>query len=167
MPAESAAEARSGITSDERVGRALSAVILVTFVLALGVGCRQAGSDAESGADNSDPVSFVEEIKPLLEHRCLACHNTTTLLGRLNLENRELAFSHPEGGQFVVPGNAKASKMYQVLLLPRDDDAAMPAAGHRLADEEVDLIRRWIDQGAEWPDGREGVLTPLVPDSAE
>lgn len=130
-------------------------------------GCKPSG---ESGGEpaSTAPVSFVNDIKPLLENRCLSCHNTTTLLGRLNLENRELAFSHPEGGQFIVPGDPKSSKMYQVLLLPRDDDEAMPAIGHRLEEAEIDLMRRWIEQGAEWPDGPDGVLVPIIiPDATE
>jgi hypothetical protein len=34
----------------------------------------------------------------------------------------------------------------------------MPAMGHRIADDEVALIKRWIEQGAEWPEGEAGVI---------
>lgn len=142
-----------------------SACLAAAGVVGILGACKPAEKTGEE-PNPSAPVSFVSDIKPLLESRCLSCHNTSTLLGRLNLENRELAFSHPEGGQFIVPGEPKSSKMYQVLLLPRDDDEAMPAIGHRLSEEEVDLMRRWIEQGAEWPDGPDGVLVPIIPPEA-
>jgi hypothetical protein len=36
----------------------------------------------------------------------------------------------------------------------------MPAMGHRISKEEIAIIRRWIEEGAVWPDGKEGMITP-------
>lgn len=127
-------------------------------VLGLGllVGCG-------GGPRASAPVSFVNDVKPIFESRCLGCHQTGALLGRFNLETKELAFGDGEGRVFIDPGNPEGSKVYVALTLARDDAAAMPPEGHEVPDGDVEVIRRWIEQGADWPDGDAGRLVKLNP----
>ncbi len=106
-------------------------------------------------------VSFEKDIKPLFESSCLSCHNTGTLLGRLNLENRQLAFTEGDKGPFIVPGKPSESRVYQALILPKVQDAAMPPEGHRIEQSEIRVIHDWILQGAEWPEGKAGILSPV------
>lgn len=107
-------------------------------------------------------VSFSSQIRPLLEARCVNCHNAGALFGDLNLENRELAFKPRSKGAVITPGSPDKSSFYLVLTLPEGDRKAMPPTGHRISDEETALIKLWIHQGAEWPAGPEGVVTPSV-----
>lgn len=107
-------------------------------------------------------VSFTKEIKPLLEARCVNCHNAGALFGELNLENRELAFKPRAKGAAITPGSPDKSPLYLVLTLPEGDRKAMPPTGHRISEEEMALIKRWIAQGAEWPTGPDGVVIPSV-----
>lgn len=111
-------------------------------------------------AAGDSPVDFVKQIKPILADRCVECHNSETLLGELNLQTRALAFGKRKTGPVIVPKNAEKSLLYLVLTLPPKDKKAMPATGHRIPKDEVNLIRQWITEGASWPEGKEGAMTP-------
>ncbi len=109
------------------------------------------------------PVSFANDIRPLLRELCVNCHHQGALMGNLNLENRQLAMRPREGAPLLVPGEPDQSRFYQVLNLPADDPSAMPPTGHHIEDGELALFRRWIEQGAQWPDGPDGAVPPLAP----
>ncbi len=116
-----------------------------------------------------DPVSFTSEIKPLLQEKCLTCHNTGLLLGELNLENRDLAFGRSERGEFIVPGKPNDSLLYTMTLAThgtRDPEAGaekpMPLQAPDLSPEERGLLKRWIEEGADWPEGADGHIKVLM-----
>ena len=111
-------------------------------------------------AAGDPPVDFVKQIKPILADRCVECHNSETLLGELNLQTRALAFGKRKAGPVIVPKNAEKSMLYLVLTLPAKDKKAMPATGHRIPKDEAHLIRQWITEGASWPEGKDGAVTP-------
>jgi mono/diheme cytochrome c family protein len=111
-------------------------------------------------AAGESPVDFVKQIKPIFADRCVECHNSETLLGELNLQTRALAFRNRKAGPVIVPKNAEKSMLYLVLTLPPKDVKAMPATGHRIPKDEVNLIRQWITEGANWPEGKEGAMMP-------
>jgi len=111
-----------------------------------------------SAADES-PVDFVKQIKPILADRCVECHNSETLLGGLNLQNRARAFQKRNPGPAIVPGSPEKSMLYLALTLPPKDKKAMPATGHRIPKDEVSTIRQWIAEGAKWPEGKDGAIT--------
>lgn len=110
-----------------------------------------------SAADEA-PVDFVKQIKPVLAERCVECHHSESMLGDLNLQSRKLAFRKRTGGPVIVPGRPESSLLLMTLTLPAKDKKAMPATGHRIPMDEVNLIRRWIKEGAKWPEGDEGFI---------
>jgi hypothetical protein len=112
-------------------------------------------------AADAPKVDFAKQVKPLLTSRCINCHNTGTLLGELSLENRAMAFKKRVNGPIILPGKPDSSMLYIVLKLPAKNLKAMPAAGHRVTDTEINLIYDWIKQGAEWPEGKAGVIKPM------
>lgn len=109
------------------------------------------------GADEP-PVDFVRQIKPILADRCVACHNSETLLGELNLQSRELMMHKRKAGPVIVPGKPDQSPFYVTLTLPPEAKKAMPATAHRIPKSDVDAVRRWITEGAKWPEGKEGSI---------
>jgi len=111
-------------------------------------------------AKENPAVDFVKQVKPVLEDRCVECHNSETLLGDLNLETRAKAFRRRKGGPVIVPGEPEKSMLYLALKLPPKDPKAMPATSHRIHEDEVSILRQWILEGAKWPDGKDGALTP-------
>ena len=120
------------------------------------------GACAPVKKTTSTTVDFVADIKPIFEQQCLECHNTGLLLGKFNLETKDLAFTTTDGRAVIIPGKPEESPLYGALTLPRDNEAAMPPLGHKLPPEKVSVIRRWIEQGAVWPDGADGVLKPIA-----
>lgn len=104
------------------------------------------------------PVEFVRQIKPILAERCVECHHSQSMLGGLNLQSRKLAFGKRVGGPVVAPGFPERSLLLITLTLPPKDKKAMPATGHRIPMDEVTLIRRWILEGANWPEGNDGFI---------
>jgi mono/diheme cytochrome c family protein len=122
------------------------------------IACLSAATILQAAGDA--PVDFVKQVKPILADRCVECHNSETLLGDLNLQTRALAFTKREAGPVIVPKNAEKSMLYLVLTLPAKDKKAMPATGHRIPKDEVNLIRQWITEGAQWPEGKDGAITP-------
>lgn len=115
-------------------------------------------------ANAEEPLDFAKDVKPLLETRCINCHHSGALFGNLNLENRELAFAKRPTGPVILPGKPNESPLYYVLKLPPKDPKAMPPTGHRISDKEMDVIYRWIDEGAKWPQGKDGVIRPVLKD---
>ena len=103
-------------------------------------------------------MDFSTQIKPLLESRCIECHNSGALFGELNLENHDMAFKSRSKGPVITPGQPEKSPLYIVLTLPVSDMKSMPPIGHKIPDAEVDLVKRWIKEGAKWPEGAEGVV---------
>ena len=108
------------------------------------------------------PVDFVTQIKPLLENRCINCHHSGALFGDLSFESRALAMQPRKKGPVIMPGQPVNSHLYIALTLPDPDKKAMPPTGHRIPSAEVELVKRWIKEGAKWPDGPDGEIKPVA-----
>lgn len=92
---------------------------------------------------------FAAHIQPILEDKCVSCHNAEKTKGSLVLNTYEGIMKGGEYGPSVVPGKANESELIVRVLLPHDDEEFMPPDGKPpLSDEENDLIQWWINQGA-------------------
>ena len=109
-------------------------------------------------------VEFAKDIQPLLELNCVACHREGHDKGGLRLDNKTDAFKGGANGPAIIPGKSRASMLYTTAVLRPDHEDLMPpkSKGGPLPNEQTDLLRNWIDQGAIWPGG-----TALVPKKAE
>lgn len=86
-----------------------------------------------------------DQIAPLLQTRCVACHDHTTRKGGLNLESYETLLAGGKRGNPIVAGQSAASLLVKYLegtLQPQ-----MPL-GDKLSAAEINLIKAWIDAGA-------------------
>jgi mono/diheme cytochrome c family protein len=115
-------------------------------------------SPAALAAARSGPVDFTRHVKPILEAKCVACHNHEALPGKVDLSNRQSALRTGGLGLWIVPG-----KPDQSLLLTKISDApghlqAMPVVGQQITPDEISVLRKWIIEGAAWPSGRPGAL---------
>ena len=99
-------------------------------------------------------VDFESQIKPLLSDRCFACHgpDENARKADLQLHTREGAFARLEDGLVVItPGKPYASELYRRITATDSDDLMPPPDSKRmLSVGERELIRQWIEQGAEW-----------------
>jgi hypothetical protein len=110
------------------------------------------GAQAPAGSGTAPPpVDFPTAIRPILEAKCLGCHGDKLKLSKLDLRTRQSAIDGGTHGPSLVPGNAEQSRMYRHVA--GLEAPAMPMRGDPLTAAEVAALKRWIDQGAEWPAG--------------
>lgn len=104
-------------------------------------------------ADKAVTTDFSRDVLPILSDNCFTCHGPDENRRRahLRLDTREGIFADRGGYQVVVPGNAKASKLYQKISAS-DEDMRMPpsSANRTLTPAQIETIKRWIDEGAVW-----------------
>jgi hypothetical protein len=93
------------------------------------------------------PVSFAKDIQPILETSCWKCHGAAIQLSKLDLRSRQGALTGGVHGPSIVPGNPDGSKLFR--MINGADKPAMPMDG-RLPPDQVELVRRWIKEGANW-----------------
>lgn len=104
------------------------------------------------------PVDFVAEIQPLFARRCLECHGPQKQKSGYRLDAREIARRGGESGHLaIVPGKSAESPLLR-WVLGTADDQRMPPKGEPLTTAETQLLRRWIDEGAVWPDAANAVV---------
>ena len=99
------------------------------------------------------PVDFQREIRPILSDACFHCHgpDKNTRLMDLRLDTSEGMFAQRKSGFVVLPGKSESSLLYlrishekEALRMPPAASRKTLSAGQRL------LIRKWIEQGAQW-----------------
>jgi hypothetical protein len=104
-------------------------------------------------------VSFNSHVRPILESRCIGCHNGTRLRsGFLNLASRADAFSDGPWGPRIVPGNPDKSLIVSKLDISHSPVRATPRIEDRITAHETAVLRKWIASGADWPEGEPGQL---------
>ncbi len=96
-------------------------------------------------------ADFVRDIQPIFKKSCFSCHGPEKQKGELRLDVRMLALNGGESGRAIVVGKSSESLLIK-LVRGEDDDRVMPAKGERLTPAQIDLIAKWIDAGAAWPD---------------
>lgn len=103
---------------------------------------------------------FMTEIKPLLELRCLECHNDKDAKENagLSLQTRQAAMTTGRSGGVLKPGDPDGSLLLRVLSYGHDHPIAMPPSPDKLWDDKKQLIHDWIKDGAIWPDPPRGRL---------
>lgn len=91
-------------------------------------------------------VDYETEIHPILKNHCGKCHMDGEAKGKVALDKNKIA-KEMDGGS-IVPGDVKKSDLHWTMTLSPDDDSAMPPKGRRVPKEEIDLIAKWIEEGA-------------------
>jgi mono/diheme cytochrome c family protein len=101
-------------------------------------------------AAGGQEIDYARDVQPLLAKRCVACHGPGTQEAGLRLDEHVAAVAALDSGKHaIVPFQPEASEML-ARIASSDPDVRMPPEGPRLSDAQVDLLRRWIAQGAEW-----------------
>jgi uncharacterized membrane protein len=104
---------------------------------------------------NKKPVSmeeavvYADVIQPILERKCVTCHNTNKLKGELLLTDSLGLMKGGKSGPLFVPGNSEASLMMERIHLPIDQEKHMPPDGNaQLTPTEITLLSLWINREA-------------------
>jgi uncharacterized membrane protein/mono/diheme cytochrome c family protein len=116
-----------------------------------------AGMDPfEEKSKEIKPIANVEQalvyrdiVQPILEARCVQCHNASKKKGDLRMDELALLLKGGEGGPAFVSGKSAESDMIKRCLLEERDDDHMPPKGKpQLTTDQITLLAWWIDQGA-------------------
>ena len=100
---------------------------------------------------HADDVLYERDVAPILEQNCLHCHGEDEQESGLRLDQRASLLRGGDSGlAALVPGNPKNSYLIEVINHV-DVDMAMPPDAEKLPQEQIDLLTRWIEQGAVWP----------------
>lgn len=95
--------------------------------------------------NDSAPVSYLHEIRPLLKKRCGNCHNAEVHRGELDLSTYAATMEGSAGGPIATKGNLKDSLLY--LTTHHLETPRMPPGKNKLPESELALIRAWIEGG--------------------
>ena len=95
-------------------------------------------------------VDYARDVRPILEKYCYDCHGPKQQFSGLRLDRKDSVQNGGFSGQIVIPGDAEGSRMFR--MISGIDGMPMPIGDPKPTRADIDVIRRWIDQGAKWPD---------------
>lgn len=128
-----------------RLPRCLSLVLFVAMSSAVPLVAQTPESPT------AERVDFIRAVQPIFARACYHCHGPEKQKSDYRLDVREVALN---GGELYAPNvvahNSEASPLWQFVA--GDGDLTMPPEGPGLTPQEIDTLKRWIDQGADWPD---------------
>ena len=100
----------------------------------------------------SAEVDFERDVQPILKSSCTGCHGPAQQLGGLRLDARSTTFSGGVSGPSVKPNHSVDSPLY-IRVAGIGDQSRMPMGGKPLPPGQIAILKRWIDEGAKWPQG--------------
>ncbi len=132
----------------------LDCVLLLSALPMAGTSLADEPASTTGPAKTARPVDFNREVRPILSKNCFACHGTDEAKRAkgLRLDLREAAVKPLKSGEAaIVPGDPDSSNLV-ARISEEDDTLRMPPrkAGNRLTPAEVDVLTRWIQQGANY-----------------
>jgi hypothetical protein len=132
---------------------------MVPLLLAAAVGLPSATQAEPPGVD------FNRDIRPILSDTCFQCHGPDQARRKagLRFDTEEGAFADLGGRRALVPGDLANSELYRRITAADESERMPPVkSGRKLSTRQIDLLRRWIEQGAKWQK-HWAFLAPLRP----
>jgi hypothetical protein len=96
----------------------------------------------------ADESFFTNSVAPILQSRCLRCHQGTDPKGALNLSRLRHLLNGGENGPVVVRGKPDESLLIEMIS---GEEPSMPDGGDPLTKQQIAVLRKWITDGAPWP----------------
>lgn len=120
---------------------------------------------------SAEDLNFEKDVLPTLEKKCMSCHRETYTdpkRGRKKKPKGDLRMDTPEhivkAGESEKPaitaGKPDESEVLARVLLPEDSDEFMPPKGDPLTKEEVEILKKWIEEGAKFGEWKGTKFTP-------
>ncbi len=112
-----------------------------------------AGLAVPAAADTPRPVEFNRDIRPILSDNCFQCHGPDHAQRKadLRLDVEASAKANVDGAAPITPGKLDESEFYRRITSDDPDEHMPPAAsGKKLSSTQIELIARWIREGAAW-----------------
>jgi hypothetical protein len=129
----------------------------------------RAAADETRPEDKSplpDTIQFTRDVRPILSENCYKCHGPDPKVreAKLRFDTREGIFATLDEGRLAVaPGSLNKSHLWK-RITSTDKEEKMPPAksGKKLSPREVAILKKWIEQGAEWQGHWAFIPTPKV-----
>jgi mono/diheme cytochrome c family protein len=104
-------------------------------------------------ASTKTGVTYANDIKPIFDASCIKCHGEQKPKAKLRLDSLEGVLKGGDDGKVIEPGNSAKSMLVLNIAHLGDEDEFMPPPKNKmglkkLTDEQIGLVRAWIDQGA-------------------
>ncbi len=127
---------------------------VVSLFLALASGLSLQPLQSAGARHQSAKVDFARDIQPILQTHCAGCHGATKQMAQLRLDNRQSAL------RVITPSASAASRLFKRITVndSQHGEPRMPKGGAALSPAQIALIKRWIDEGAVWPDDKESAI---------
>jgi hypothetical protein len=117
-----------------------AAAALVAFLLI--------GKTASASAQQPKPVSFIDDVAPVLKENCFACHDARKKSGKYDMTTFEKLMAGGSNGEMIIPGKPEESEFHELIVT--DDERRMPPKdkGEAVPADGAKVIARWIKEGA-------------------
>lgn len=100
---------------------------------------------------DEQPVDYSSQVKPLLVDKCGRCHGVKTQQASLRLDSGKGIVTGGDSGPTIVPGESAKSLLVHAIT-GTEGASQMPPEGDKLQPSQVELLKRWIDAGAKYPE---------------
>lgn len=107
-------------------------------------------SEADSTGNEVQKVDFIQQVQPILAKHCFSCHGPDESEGGLRFSSEQSVFGETDSGDPVIVRGNSMESMLIARITSEDDSVRMPPEGDRVSQEDIRLLRQWIEQGAEW-----------------
>ncbi|RKR79950.1 putative membrane protein [Mucilaginibacter gracilis] len=105
----------------------------------------------EKISDVNEARVYRDVISPILQSKCWSCHGESKSKGNFRMDTETLLMKGGEHGAVILKNHADGSELVKRVLLPPDDDHRMPPKGKEaLTDNEISMIKWWINHGADF-----------------
>ena len=128
--------------------RALRGLCVMCWGVSLGAALAPGSAAAASGE-----IDFSRDVQPILSENCFHCHGPDegSRKAKLRLDTHEGAFMARKDVTTIAPGKSDGSEIFLRISSPHEDEVMPPPESKKkLTSEQIDLVKRWIDQGANW-----------------
>ena len=123
-------------------------IVICIAVALVGLSAMRSARAEESAGPAT--VDFARDVAPIFTAHCLECHGADLQESDFRLDRGDSALRGGANGAAIVPGKSGESSLVE-RVVSLDPDRRMPPEGDRLSAERVTTLRKWIDQGANWP----------------
>ena len=110
------------------------------------------GPPPGGGGEPVEPVEYGRDVRPILSRNCFQCHgpDVEARQARLRLDRPDVL---QDGRGILVPGAPDESELYRRITAADPDERMPPPEAHKtLTEDQVELLRSWIEQGAAYED---------------
>ncbi len=133
--------------------RQMAATVLTASLLLAPVLCAQDSQPQTGPPATGAKIDFAKDVRPIFRATCYSCHGVDEQEGGLRLDVRDKALAGGDSGKMIQPGNAAKSPLLAHVVGTDPKLGRMPPEdeGKALSKSQIQILRAWIEQGADWP----------------